>query len=475
MKAEPPSEPISRSRTLCIALAVGLGVSAGPLDSAVNVAFPAIIAAFDVTIDSVQWIVVSYVLTYSCLLLGFGRLADLVGHKRVFVIGIVWSIVALLLCSQAARFDWFLLGRFVQGIGTAALLSTGPALMTLSFPENQRTRVLAWYALMFASANALGPLAGGLVVSELGWASVFWMRIPLLLMALVLAWQVLPDHVAHDEPQSFDWLGALAFAACVLVAMAALNRFGTLGFATWLPWGLLGLAVMLLYTFVRKSLATSAPLIELRLFRLPVFASANVAHVLVNMASFSIMLLAPFYLARVVEGDALKIGMFLCLYPVGAVIASLIAPHALRRLDALVLSQLGLSLAALGLFIASAWPIELSAGRIVAALALHGFGYGLFQVAAVDVVMSTVSRRQQGVGGSLNMLTRTLGVVAGASLGSVLFTSMGGSAAATSSDYMSAHSTVFSTAGGVVLLAIALLAWTGHRIRTRNASTPGER
>ena len=466
-QAEAPAHPVelSRARMFGLIAVVGLGVSAGPLDSAVNVAFPATIAAFGVGVDAVQWIVVSYVLTYSCLLLGCGRIADIIGHKRVFVIGMLWSIAALCLCASARAFEWFLLGRIAQGIGTAALLSCGPALMTLSFPASERTRALAWYALLFSSASAAGPLLGGLFVEAYGWSSVFWFRVPILGIALLGAWFVLPSNVTANTAQTFDWLGALALIATLFAAMAALNSFGRFGFVHAWPWLLLGVSILCGYAFIRRALAIAHPIIDLRLFRDRLFASANLAHVLVNAASFMVMLLVPFYLARVFANEALLIGGFLALYPLGAVLASGVARLGLERFGAVVVSHFGLALAASGLFLASAWPAEAVIWHIVLALGLHGFGYGLFQVAVVDVVMATVPRSAQGVGGSLNMLTRTLGVVAGASLGSSLFTSLGGSAQASSSNFLGAHATVFAVAGIVVITASALLMWTVPRER----------
>ncbi|MEM7407440.1 MAG: MFS transporter [Pseudomonadota bacterium] len=464
--ADQESRQSGRLRALAVVLCVGLGVAAGPLDTAVNVAFPSITAAFGVDVDAIQWVVVSYVLTYSSLLLGFGRLADLYGHRRIFVIGIVWSIVALAGCGLAREFGWFLLARFAQGVGTALLLCTGPALMTLSFAPSERTKVLAWYALAFSVATASGPLAGGLLVEAFGWAGVFWFRIPVLLLALAGAFFVLPARGAASDAEPFDLFGALLLALTVVGVMAVMNQVGrghlgldvrTVG--DLVPWLVLVAALAAGAGFIARSLKSAAPIIDLRLFRVRLFAAACGAHVLVNAASFMIMLLVPFYLARTLEGEAQWIGLFLAMYPLGAVLASLLARRALERFGALQLGQVSLLLAAAGLFAISYWPAQWQALAVAGALLVHGVGYGLFQVVAVDIVMGTVPRSQQGIGGSLNMLTRTLGVVTGASLGSLLFVALGGSMAADTATYLHAHAVVFATAGGVTVLAVTALTW----------------
>lgn len=447
---------------------IAFGVSAAPLDTAVNVAFPHITDAFGRDVDAAQWIVISYVLTYSSLLLGVGRLADLLGHRRVFILGIVWSTLALIGCSLASAFHWFLLARFAQGIGTAMLFSTGAALMTLSAPAEARTRVLVAYAFVLSASSAIGPLAGGLLVDTFGWQAVFWFRIPALTLALVgTLWLVRTPRPAESDAQSFDWPGALALASGVLMGVLALNRLADSDTALWSAALLVVAALLALGYFVRHSLHVEAPILELRLFRQRTFAAANLANVLVNSASFIILLLGPFYLARVTNGNAAEIGPLLATYGICAALAAGVARRLLERLGPVGLSQLGLGFAAVGLFWISTWPATRDTALIVGALAVHGFGYGLFQVAAVDVVMGTVSRSQQGIGGSLNALTRTFGVVSGASLGSLAFAALGGGNAVPMSTYMVAHKIMFEAACTIVVVAMGVLWWITRRENKR--------
>lgn len=445
---------------------IAFGVSAAPLDTAVNVAFPHITDAFGRDVDAAQWIVISYVLTYSSLLLGVGRFADLLGHRRVFILGIVWSTLALIGCSLAGAFHWFLLARFAQGLGTAMLFSTGAALMTLSAPAQARTRVLVAYAFVLSASSAIGPLAGGMLVDTFGWQSVFWFRIPALMLSLVgMLWLVGNPRAPVTDAQAFDWPGALALASGVLMAVLALNRLADPQTATWSAVLLVIAALLAIGYFVHHSLQVDAPILELRVFRQRTFAAANLANVMVNSASFIILLLGPFYLARVTNGNAGEIGPLLATYGICAALAAGVARTLLERLGSVGLSQLGLGFAAAGLFWISTWPHTRDTVLIVGALAVHGFGYGLFQVAAVDVVMGTVSRSQQGIGGSLNALTRTFGVVSGASLGSLAFAALGGGNAVPMSTYMVAHAVMFKAAATIVLAAMFVLWWITRKDR----------
>ena len=132
---------------------MSLGVAVGPLDTAVNIAFPAITAAFGIAITTIQWVVICYVLTYASLLLGCGRLGDVIGHKRVFLFGLGWSAISLYLCGWAPTFTWLLFFRLMQGVGTALLLSCAPALVTLAFPEAERGTALGTYTMLSALAS----------------------------------------------------------------------------------------------------------------------------------------------------------------------------------------------------------------------------------------------------------------------------------------------------------------------------------
>src|SRR6266581_6133902 len=155
---------------------VGWGTSVVPLDSAVNVAFPAITGSFDLPIQMIQWVVICYVLTYASLMLAFGRAGDIFSHGRVFRIGLLWSGAAYLLCAAAPSYGWLLFCRFLQGIGASLIVSCAPAMVTGLFPEARRSRAVGMFTLMYAIGSAAGPVLGGLLVQLWGWPAVFWFR-----------------------------------------------------------------------------------------------------------------------------------------------------------------------------------------------------------------------------------------------------------------------------------------------------------
>jgi MFS family permease len=440
--------------------AVGLGVAVAPLDSAVNVAFPTIAAVLGLEVADIRWVIVCYVITYAALLLAFGRAGDRFGHRRVFLLGLVWSLFSLSLCASATSAAMLLLARMLQGVGAALVLSTAAALATHALPAQAQRAGVSGYMFAFALATAVGPLLGGLMLQHWGWPAVFWFRIPLALLAVLLVLLLIPAPRRAPRGPPTDLAGTLVLAASLVFALLLVSQ---LGHGQWPPPLLLALALAAavgLAWFVRRQQQPGTRSMDLAVVRRPGFGLINLAHIGVNGASFMVMLLAPFHLAHALGGAGLASGAAFALSPLGFVLASPVAGRLLAGTSTTVLAAAGAALNALGLACIALWPVEQGPVLMIASLFAHGFGYGLFQVACLNHVMLAIPRDQHGVAGSLNMLTRTVGVVSGVGAGSVAFNLAGGEGAgAGSAAFAGAFSLVFSAAAVLVLcVSGALLA-----------------
>jgi MFS family permease len=397
---------------------VGLGTSVVPLDTAVNIAFPDITESFGLPIETIQWVVICYVLTYASLMLAFGRVGDIFSQGRVFRIGLLWSGAAYLLCAAAPSYGWLLFCRFLQGIGASLIVSCAPALVTGLFPEERRSRAIGMFTVMYAIGSAAGPLLGGVLVHLWGWPAVFWFRTPITLTALAFL-EGLPAVSRRGAREPVDIVGAVLLALGISTLLLTLNQLQH----EFLRIGFLGIAVASLFGFVRWEQRVAQPIVNLEYFRTGGLAAVNLASVLVYLTSFSVLLFVPYYLVRFTGLAVPMAGGVLAASFVGSIVASPLAGVMIERVRADHVATVGAVLGGTGLVLIGSWnPASTwQTLTIVAALVLQGFGVGVFQVAYMDMVMRTLPRRHRGVAGSVAMLSRSLGVVTGATLLTLVF------------------------------------------------------
>jgi MFS family permease len=326
----------------------------------------------------------------------------------VFRIGIAWSGVALLLCALAPTYPILLACRFLQGVGAALVLSCGVALVTGLHDETRRSRMVGAYSLMLGIGGTLGPWVGGILIELWGWPAVFWFRVPIAIVALVLLRGLpVPPRVGAREP--FDLPGAALLVLTLLLMLLTINRIREL---VALPLGVA--ALVALAGFVWRERRAVAPVIDLGMFRLPGFAALNLAHVLTQLACFAIWLLTPYYLARATTlGPAIG-GLVLATAAVGAVVAAPIGGRLIGRVSAERLVLVGAALVGVGLALIGLWDRGTPTPQLVVGLTVAGLGIGLFQMAYTDIVAASLPRTSRGVAGSLAMVTRTIGAVGAA-------------------------------------------------------------
>ncbi|MEZ5817244.1 MAG: MFS transporter [Hyphomicrobiaceae bacterium] len=403
---------LSRRRSLAALLVVCLGTLAAPLDSAVNIAFPSITAAFSLPQSGIRWVIIAYVLTYASLTLAFGKLGDLLGYRRVFVTGLVISAAGYAACSLAPEFGLLLAGRVLQGVGAALTWSCAPALATSLYPESERTRVLGFYSAAIAVGAALGPLAGGALVERFGWPVVFWARLPLVVAAFALAW-LIPSAGTPATRRAFDWTGALLLVAWLSAFLLAAAR-PEMAYGEAVALGLIVCGAAALWAFLAHEGRHPDPIIRPALFRERAFLVLNVASIAVNLAGFAVMLLVPFHLARTAGLEAGIGGLVLGANASGVVVGSWAAGRLAERLGPVTLAFGGTLVSVVGLALVSTWSQDTAPYVMAACLGAQGFGLGIFQVSYTDRVLATLPQADRGVAGSLTLVTRTIGIVGAA-------------------------------------------------------------
>ena len=397
-------------------LVVGLGTLVVPFDSSVNVAFPHIVRGFDLPIPSIQWVVIAYTLTYAALTLVFGRVSDMLGYRLIFQIGNLTGAAAFLACAASTEFGWLLASRVLQGVGAALALSCGPALATSLYPEDQRTRVLGLYTMMFGIGAVLGTVVAGQLVHYFGWQAVFWFRAPIALLSFALTW-TLPKGERRGQ-QTFDLPGAMLLVVGIAAFLAALNQMRAPG------WGLgvaAGIAAVAVWGFVRQESRVAQPILSLRFFRDVDFSLVTGAHALISLSGFSIMLLVPFYLDRLGGLSIPMSGLVLGSSPIGIMLSGPLGARLLKVIPARRAALLAAAIMAVAQIAIGSQGEPARIPLLAMAMFLQGCGMGLFQVVCFDISTATIPREDRGVAGSLAAMTRTVGVVTAATVLMLIF------------------------------------------------------
>lgn len=452
------------SRAALRLVLLGLGISVVPLDTSVNIAFPAITGSFGLPIAMIQWVVICYVLTHAGLMLACGRIGDIWGHGRVFRAGLAWSVAAFLLCAAAPGFGWLLFCRFLQGISAGLILSCAPALVTNLYPEARRSHALGMFTLIYAAGSALGPLIGGTLVAYWGWPSVFWFRAPIALTSLLLL-RGLPDGGGNGRDQRFDILGAVLLAAGLAALLLAINASPRLGQGDRLSLFLFPAAAASLAGFVWWEGRAAQPIVRVELFRDTRFAAVNLASCLLYFVTFSVMLIAPYFLVPYIGLTRASLVLASGFITMSAV--SPLAGRAVAWLNPERVAPLGALLSGIGLFLVGSWRPDTSPLVMILTLSIQGVGLALFQVAYMELVMGALPPAHRGVAGSLSMLTRTLGVVVAASVLTLGFQAIVGAAHAAGADsaaaFLTGYRTIFRLCGVAAALTGGLIAWSFRR------------
>jgi EmrB/QacA subfamily drug resistance transporter len=363
------------------------------LASATNVAMPMIGKEFGLSAVALGWVLTAYTLAAAMFLVPFGRLADLVGRKRIFAIGIGVNLAGTVLAAFAPSGFVLILGRAVQGIGGAMIFGTGVAILTSVYPPGARGHALGLNTAAVYTGLSLGPVLGGFLVHAWGWRSVFWATVPVALLALVLTLVRLEGEWADARGEGFDLKGALIFGAGLIALMYGFSRLPSLPGALLTAAGLLALI-----GFVLFELQVGAPLLDLRLFRHNrIFAFSNLAALFNYSATSAVAFLMSLYLQYIKGLPPQKAGLVLVAQPIVMALASPFAGRLSDRSEPRLIASFGMALSAAGLLLFSLLGPDTGFGFIVASLVCLGLGFGLFSSPNTNAIMSSVERRHLGL------------------------------------------------------------------------------
>jgi EmrB/QacA subfamily drug resistance transporter len=403
-------------------LGVGLGVLMGTLDAGiVNISLPTLIEAFDSDFATIQWVVLSYLLVITSLMLMVARLGDMRGKKQVYIVGLVLFTIGSLLCGFSPDVGWLIAFRALQGTGAVMTTALGTAIITEVFPTSERGRALGIIGSIVSVGIASGPVLGGILIGLAGWRSVFLVNVPIGIIAFLVVRRFVPELPPGRPGQRFDIPGALI----LLVVLAGYALGMTLGqdrsFSDGTVQALLLMSGIGLVAFVILEARVSQPLIELRLFRNILFS----INLLMGLLVFIVMagqFIMPFFLELVQHYRTEETGVLLMTIPVAMGLVSPISGVLSDRFGSRGISLIGLLMVVVGCLTISSLHADVTPLGFVLRLTPFGLGFGLFQSPNNSAIMGAVPRERLGVASGLLALSRTMGQSTGLPLIGVLFT-----------------------------------------------------
>ncbi len=389
--------------------------------SMVNIALPTLMAEFVIPIDQLTWVVTGYMLPYSILMPMFGQLGDLYGRRKTFIAGIIIFLAGSVLASIAPSFPVLLLARVIQATGASAVLPNGMALVTAVFPPAQRGRVLGIWGAVAALGAVAGPTVGGYLVQYASWRAIFYVNIPLGLIALGMCIFVIREVRGGGQARAFDYGGAVTLAAsifCLMLAITQVERFGLLSLQIL---GLLAGFIILYRLFLSIEKRAASPMVDFSLFRNRTFVAATAGGFIQMFSIYAVVLPIPIFMQKVQGVGTAETGLYLVAASLSQTVASPIGGWLVDRIQKRIPAVIGMVFCTAAFLSLSRLAVTSSGFSIAFRLVMAGTGIGLMTSALTGGVIEASPAQKVGVSSGLYNMVRFIGSVFSATiLGSLL-------------------------------------------------------
>jgi EmrB/QacA subfamily drug resistance transporter len=458
--------------------AVSFGLFMIMLDNTiVNVALPTIQKSLHLKVSELEWVVTGYALTFGALMLTGGKLADLMGRRLMFVVGLVIFTLSSLGCGLAGSATVLIAARVVQGVGAALMNPSTLSIITVTFPPKQRGTAIGIWAGVSALALAIGPLAGGLITEHVNWNWIFFINVPIGALAVLAAFAFIEESRDTSLEQRPDLAGQFTSALGLFALSYGLIEANTYGWTSGRILAAFALAAVSLVSFVLLELHQRLPMLDLSLFRNRGFAGANTVMLLVGLAMFGVFFYVSLYVQQVLGYSPVQAGASFLPW---TLLIILLAPQAGRLSDRFgprPFVTAGLLVVAGSLFIFSRLGVHETFWNLLPAMILGGIGMSGAMAPTTAAAMASVRPEKAGVGSAvLNSMRQVGGSLGIAIMGAIVASGINGSIAsghsrpvAFVSGFQSATlvAALIAVAGAIV--AAATLQHARHREPAREA------
>jgi len=388
----------------------------------VAIAIPSIQDDLSLSATGVQWIINGYLLSLSALFAFGGRIADVVGHRTMVIVGVVVFAVSSALCgatpSGSLDEPWLIAFRLVQGAGAALMFPAALAIVLAAFPIRERGRAMALFFAITGGLTSIGPIAGG-YLTEWTWRAIFWVNIPVALIALFLIWRSRPQN--NRTPAPIDYRGTVLITGGMSLLVLGLQQSGVWGWSSVATWGCIAAGLAILVAFVVYELRIENPLLRLEVFRDRAFAVDNAILFLLMIPFVPLFFFASMYAQISLGESASETGLYLLIFFAGFAVASQWGGKALDRVGARSAVVPGCAIAAVGFYLWGNALTDLSVGEQWYYIVIAGAGCGLVLAPANTDALNRVPASRYGEATGITQTVRNFGSSLGlAVLGSVL-------------------------------------------------------
>ncbi|HIF51454.1 MAG TPA: MFS transporter [Thiotrichaceae bacterium] len=385
--------------------------------SSVNVALPSIATDLSMNAVSLSWIPMAYLMASAMFVLTFGRIADMVGRKRIFLIGTSSVIVTSLIAAFAVSGTMLITARFLQGMSAAMMYATQVAIVASVFPPAKRGRAIGLTVSTIYLGLTIGPLIGGYVIDNFGWRASFMVHIPLAVIVLVMGLFFVKGEWSADERGSFDLFGALLYIFSILLICISVSYLPSTLSLILLTASLLGFFFFFLFERVHKH-----PMFDVTLFFTNrVFLFSCLASLIIYTATFANVVQVSLYLQYLKGMSAVSAGMVMMCQPLTMAIFSPIAGRLSDKIEPRYLASAGMLVSCIGLLLLSELQIESDLNYLIAALVTTGFGFSLFSSPNVSAIMGSIEKRAYGSANGVVATMRIFGQMTSMVLVTLIF------------------------------------------------------
>jgi len=390
---EPQQNEVVDNKTVILVVTMVTSFFTPFLGSAVSIALPKITHELSLNSVFMSWVMMSYLLTSAIFLVPFGKLSDMIGRKKMFLMGNIVLTIASLLCALANSGTMLITYRLIQGIGSAMIFSSSMAIVTSAYPPHERGKAIGLNVTAVYLGLSASPLIGGLLTDSLGWRSIFYLNVVagiLIILGILLKMKTEWAEARHEK---FDFAGAIIYVISITALMYGFSKLPR-EYAIILT--LTGIAGFIIFVMIEKW--TRFPVLNLQLFgQNKVFAFSNLAALINYSATFAVTFILSLYLQYIKGLGAREAGLLLISQPAVMAIAASVSGKLSDKYDSGLLSSIGMTIIVIGITLLIFLDVNTSYTYLIISLLILGLGFGIFSSPNTNAVMGSVDKKFLGI------------------------------------------------------------------------------